>query len=446
MPTTLPETSRQWHQRIWSLTWPIFLANVTIPLVGLVDTAVIGRLPDPSYLGAVAVGSMILTALNWIFGFLRMGTTGLTAQALGRRDATEQTATALRAGALGIAIGAIIVTLQVPLHDLAFWLVDASEDVEQSASDYFYIRIWGTPALLLHLVNLGILFGLQKMRATLLISVVLNLTNTALDVVFVIGFGWGVAGVAIGTVISEWTAAALGMVIVARALPWRHGVSVGALLDPKRIAELFHVSGNLFVRSFFLQLPFLTFTALSASLGNLILAANAVLLQFFFLMAYTLDSIAHTAETLCGFAFGAKDPSSLNRAIKFTAGWSGLMALSATGGYWLLGDYLIATLTNIESVQRTAHDYLPWAASLPIVAVWAFLLDGVFIGTTRTAELRNAMAAALACYAGTLWLSLEALGNHGIWLAMTIFMASRGLLLAAYYPRIPRLAEQLATR
>jgi MATE family multidrug resistance protein len=442
---TLPETPGQWHQRIWSLTWPIFLANLTIPLVGLVDTAVIGRLPDPRYLGAVAVGSMILTALNWIFGFLRMGTTGLTAQAFGRRDGAEQTATALRAGCLAIGIGTLIVALQTPLHNLAFWLVGASADVEALASDYFYIRIWGTPALLLHLVTLGVLFGLQKMRATLLISITLNITNVALDVLFVLVFEWGVSGVALGTVISEWTAALLGVVIILRTVSWRTGSSLATLLDPRRVAEVFRVSGNLFVRSFFLQLPFMTFTALSASMGNLVLAANAVLMQFFFLMAFTLDSVAHTAETLTGFAFGANDPHGLSRAVRFSALWAGLMALAATLGYWLLGGFLIETLTAITEVQRVSKEYLPWAASLPIIAVWAFLLDGIFIGTTRTAELRNAMAAALTCYVLTLWLSLEALGNHGIWLAMTVFMASRGIFLAAYYPRILRLARTART-
>jgi MATE family multidrug resistance protein len=442
--TTLPETANQWHQRIWSLTWPIFLANVTIPLVGLVDTAIIGRLPDPKYLGAVALGSMILTALNWIFGFLRMGTTGLTAQALGRRDAAEQTASALRAGGLAVVIGVSLLAMQVPLHNLAFRLVAASVEVEKLASTYFYIRIWGTPALLLHLVNMGVLFGLQKMRATLLISVVLNVSNIALDALFVIAFEWGVSGVAIGTVVSEWLAASLGIAIVARSLPWRLASAPATLLDPRRLTDLFRVSGNLFVRSFFLQLPFMTLTAIGASLGNLVLAANAVLMQFFFLMAFALDSVAHSAETLAGFAFGGGDPEGLKRAARYSALWSGIMALVAGLAYWLFGDLLIGALTSLPDVQQAAQRYLPWAAILPVVAVWAFLLDGIFIGTTRTAELRNAMAGALCCYAGTLWLSLDALGNHGLWLAMTTFMASRGILLGAYYPRILKLANSAA--
>ncbi len=441
MRITLPQTNTQWHQRIATLTWPVLLANLTIPLVGLVDTAVIGRLPNPRYLGAVALGSMILTALNWIFGFLRMGTTGLTAQALGRRDAAEQTATAARAGILALGIGALVIAAQIPLHNLAFALVQGSPEVETLASDYFYIRIWGTPALLLHLVNLGVLFGLQRVRATLLITVVLNALNVALDVLFVMVFQWGVAGVAAGTVISEWTAAILGAMIVAKCLPLPYAAGSRTLLDLRRLLELFRVSGNLFVRSFFLQLPFMTFTAVGATLGNLVLASNAVLLQFFFLMAYALDSVAHTAETLTGFAFGAGDKPALGRAVRYCALWSGAMALVATAGYWLWGETLIEALTTLPAVRQTAMDYLPWAASLPIVAVWAFLLDGIFIGTTRTAELRNAMAGALACYVVTLWLALDTLGNHGVWLAMTLFMVSRGVLLGAYYSRIPKRLE-----
>ena len=441
MQTTLPETPRQWHQRIWTLTWPVVVANFTIPFVGLVDTAVVGRLPDARYLGAVALGAMILTALNWIFGFLRMGTTGLTAQATGRGDRGEQVATALRAMGLAAIVGALIVASQTPLHNLAFWVISGSSEVEALASEYFYIRIWGTPALLLHLVNLGVLFGLQRMRAALLVTTVLNLLNIALDVLFVIGFGWGVTGVAIGTLVSEYTAAALGLVIVTRALAPIPPISNVALLDGPRVAQLLQVSGNLFLRSFFLQIPFMTFTVLGAALGNVVLAANAVLMQFFFLMAFVLDSVANSAETLTGYCFGRNNALALRQAVRYCAGWSGVMAAVATLCYLTLGDSLIGLLTDLPEVRQTAGEYVLWSALLPIIAVWAFLLDGIFIGTTRTAELRNAMAASLACYVGVLWLGFEALGNHGVWLAMTVFMASRGMLLAAYYPRIPRLAE-----
>ena len=201
---TLPESTRQWHERIWSLSWPVILANITIPLVGIVDTAVMGRMPQAAYIGAVAIGATIFSSIYWILGFLRMGTTGLVAQALGSRQTAEVVNIAARGIATAVAIGVLILALNLPLYQLAFWIFDASDQVEALAGTYFSIRIWGSPALMLYLVELGILFGLQKVRQTLLMSLLLNLTNVLLDVVFVLGFGWGVAGVAAATIIAEW--------------------------------------------------------------------------------------------------------------------------------------------------------------------------------------------------------------------------------------------------
>ena len=436
----LPQTASGWHRRVWTLSWPVVIANVTIPLVGLVDTAVMGRMPDPSYVGAVAVGATIFNALYWIFGFLRMGTTGLTAQALGARRPGDLAGVALRAATIALALGFAAIALQFPLGALVLRLFDASDPVEAFAATYFRIRIWGAPALLLHMVALGILFGLQRVRATLALSLLLNLSNVVLDVLFVIGFGWEVAGVAAATIISEWLAACAGVVLVVRAListGWQRRLPAD-LWQRDRLSALFQVSGNLIVRSFFVQLPFFVFTLIGARFGDLVLAANAIIMQLLLAMAFMLDAFAHTAETLCGYAYGAGDRQALRRSMGYSLVWAIAGALVIALGYALAGDRLINTLTLLPEVRAAAAELLPWAVAAPLLAVLAFHFDGVFIGTTRTATLRNTMFCAAMLYLLILWLTLERYGNQGLWWAMMVFFGSRGLVLAALYPGIER--------
>ncbi|MFW6094258.1 MAG: MATE family efflux transporter [Pseudomonadota bacterium] len=442
MSEALPQTRNAWHRRVWSLAWPVVLANLTIPLVGAVDTAVMGRLPDAAYMGAVAVGAAVFNALYWIFGFLRMGTTGLAAQAHGARDPDELLAVVLRAAGIALVLGGALVAAHLPVLKLALAVFPASDQVETLAGDYFRLRIWGAPALLTHFVVLGALFGLQRMGTALLVSVILNVSNVILDYVLVMVCGWGVEGVAAGTVISEWTAAMAGAALLARILR-RTGtrrLPRGALLHRERLLALFGVSANLIVRSFFVQLPFFTFTVLGSGLGDTILAANAALMQLFFFMAYGLDSLAHTAETLAGHAFGARDRPRLRAAAGYTLLWSVLLALGIAATYAVAGPLLIDLLTELPEVRETAREYLPWLVLAPLAAVGAFHLDGVFIGTTRTVALRNSMFVAALAYLLTVWLGLGQLGNHGLWLAMMVFMVVRTGLLAALYPRLERLA------
>ena len=327
MSVTVPKSPREWHSRVWSLSWPMILANVTLPLVGVVDTAVMGRQPDATYVGAVALGSTIFNAIYWMYGFLRMSSTGLTAQALGAGRTDELAAIAIRAFSAAAALGVMLLALQWPIGSFMFWLFEASEAVESQAAGYFVIRVWGMPAVLIYIVAIGVLFGLQRMAAALFVSLVFNGTNIALDLWFVLGLGWGVDGVAAGTVISEWLAAALSIAITFRALRqsgWR-GRRPPELWNRGRLGDLTNVSTNLIVRTFFVQLPFFMLTALSAYLGDLVLAANAVLMQFFHIMAYALDGFAHTTETLTGHAFGANDPRRLRRAGAYCAFWAGVL-------------------------------------------------------------------------------------------------------------------------
>jgi MATE family multidrug resistance protein len=300
----------------------------------------------------------------------------------------------------------------------------------------------GAPALLTHFVILGTLFGLQRMGSALLVTILLNVSNVVLDLVFVMVLGWGVDGVAAGTAISEWLAAAVGLVLVTRRLRSHGGrrPSAAAVLRRDRLLALTGVSLNLIVRTFFVQLPFFAFTVLAAGFGDRILAANAVLMQMFFIMAYGLDALAHTAETLAGHAFGARDRATLRTAAGYTLFWSVLIALAVSVAYALAGGWLIDLMTTLPEVRQTARDYLPWLVLAPLAAVGAFHLDGVFIGTTRIVELRNSMLGAFLCYVAALWLTLDQLGNHGLWLAMMVFMVARTVLLGALYPRLERMA------
>ncbi|MEM1231994.1 MAG: MATE family efflux transporter, partial [Pseudomonadota bacterium] len=419
------------HRRVLDLTWPVLLANLTIPMVGTVDTAVMGRLPDPAYIGAVAVGATIFSALYWLFGFLRMGTTGLIAQAFGSGAATELGPIAQRALATALAIAAVLLLAMVPIEALSLALMSSSEGVRALAEGYFSIRIWGAPAALAYLAGLGVLFGLQQMRATLYLSLGFNLTNLLLDLFFVLGLGWDVRGVAAGTVISETLAATAAWWLVARALR-----AEGASLAPQpgtwarsKLGALLSLNGDLIIRSFFVQAPFFSYTAIGARLGDLTLAANAILMQFFFVMIYAMDAFAHTAETLCGAAYGAGNRPALIAAATRSSQWAfAIAALSAV----LLGlaqDPLIALLTSNADVAAEAARFLPWLLLLPLVAVGAFQLDGIFIGMTLALTMRNAMAVSFALYALCLWLALDVLGNHGLWLALVVFMGARGVLL-----------------
>ena len=436
----LPDDPSAWHRRIWNLTWPVILANITIPLVGVADVAVMGRLPDPAYIAAVAIGAAMFSAVYWLFGFLRMGTTGLAAQAFGANLPGEIAAIFQRGCGVAASLGLLIVTLQWPLSYLLFALFEAGPQVTSLAAQYFDIRIYGAPALLIYLVELGILFGLQRMRDTLLLSVSLNLTNLLLDVILALGFDMGVAGVATGTVISEIGAAAAGCWFVLRALRssgW-HRAQTGRIWHAPAVRALFHVSGNLIIRTFFVQLPFFVGTVLATRLGEVTLAAHGVLMQLFFIMTYSLDGFAHTAETLAGFAYGAKQPHALRRTTVYSACWAAILAILTGFAFWAGGETFISWLTVSETVRTTAAAYLPWLAVAPVLCVWAFLFDGIFIGTTHIIEMRNAMITAALLWAALLWFSFDTLEYHAVWLTMSLFMLTRSLLLALYYPRIER--------
>jgi MATE family multidrug resistance protein len=404
-----------------------------------VDTAVVGHLPDPAYIGAVALGGIIFNFLFWGFGFLRMGTTGFVAQAHGAGDGVEVRTTLARALLLGIGFGLLLIALQAPIALVAFQVLEGGAALESLAHDYYALRIWGAPATLANYAILGCLIGIQNTQVVLLLQLVLNGVNVALDLLFVMGLGWDVEGVALASVLAEYTATTLGLWILMRSLrPRRDEPKLNPLLDRDRIRVLLHVNLNIFLRTLCLTLAFFYFTAMGARLGEVTLAANAVLMHLQSFLAYGLDGFAHAAEALAGGAYGARDRVTFRAAVRSSSLWALIVAGLYSLVYGLLGTAIIGLTTGIEDVRTTAATYLPWLVLSPLLSVWSFQLDGIFIGATRTVEMRNGMLLSLGVYLIAIWFLMPLLGNHGLWLSLMLFMVARAVTLAVWYPRIER--------
>ena len=437
-PTAAPPNR---HRQIWRLAGPMIIANVSIPLLGAVDTAVMGHLPDAKFLGAVAVGAVLFNFIYWGFGFLRMGTTGLVAQAFGANDAGEVRAIFSRALMLAAVIGAGLWIIQVPLLWAALKIIDASPEVEGLAAIYFQVRIWSAPAVLANYCLIGWFVGVQNTRFALVLQVLLNTINIILDLVFVIGLGMTVAGVAAATVGAEYVTVIFGFWLVRREFCKIGGSGFGAnLFDRAKIRRLLAINRDIMIRTFCLIAAFAVFTAQGARAGDTTLAANAVLMQFQQFLSYGLDGFAHAAEALIGGAIGARDRAGLRDTVKTTSQWAVLVALVYTLVFAVAGGPIIDLLTGIDEIRQLAREFQVWLILSPIVSVWSFMLDGIFIGATHTREMRNAMIASLAVFMASVWLLQPALGNHGLWLALIIFMVARAIFLGLYYPRIERAA------
>jgi MATE family multidrug resistance protein len=426
------------HRAVLAIAVPVMISNVSTPLLGVVDTAVVGRIPDPAYIGAVAVGSLVFTFVFWAFGFLRMGTTGLTAQALGAQDSGEIAASLGRALLIALAVGVGLTLLQWPIREIAFGLLEGTAQVEGLARDYFDVRIWAAPATLANYALLGWFIGLGRTDIGLVLQLVLNLTNIALDVLFVLGFGWGVQGVAFGTLAAECVAAAAGMGIALRHLRviggrWTREL----LLNRAKLKRTFAVNGDIMIRSLALVSVFVWFVASGAEQGDVILAANAVLMNFISVAAFFLDGLAFAAEALVGRAIGAAHRAGLMAAAKLSTLWAVGVAVLLSLIFAVFGPVFIDLLTVDPEARAAARVYLPWMALVPFLGVWAFQLDGIFIGATRTAEMRNAMLLSLAIFLAAWWL-LTPFGNHGLWAAFYIHYFARAGTLLYHFPALVR--------
>ncbi len=435
------KTDRLGHAHVLAIAVPIVLANVTTPLIGLVDTAILGQLGDPHYIGGVAIAAMIFNLLYWAFAFLRMGTTGLTAQAEGRGDSREIGATLMRALLIAAIAGVALIILQRPISALSFALLNGSQAVEASASAYFDIRIWGAPAALANFAFLGWFIGMGRARTALVLQLLLNGTNAILDAWFVLGLGYGVEGVAYGTLISETLAAGTGAWL-ALGIVKQQGIrfELPRILDAPALRRTLNVNRDIMIRTVGVIVAFTWFTAKSAEAGDVILAANAVLITLTHVAAYFLDGFAFAAETLVGQAIGAKRIARFRDAVRLSTLWAIIFSTLASAVFWFGGGVIINVLTVNEEVRAAARVYLIWAALAPVIGVMAYQLDGIFIGATRTAEMRNMMLLSLAAFL-VAWMTLTPLyGNHGLWAALAIFLSLRGLTLGLRYPALVRAA------
>lgn len=431
------------HAAIWQKAWPIILANAAVPLLGLADTAVIGNLGNLVQLGAIAFGAMIFSFIYWSFGFLRMGTTGFTAQAAGARDEAEVRATLGRALVVSVGLGLVVILLQVPLARIALALLEGSAEVEAITRDYFAIRIWGAPATLSIFALTGCLIGLGKSRELLLVQVFLNGLNILLDVLFAGVFGWGAQGIALGTVIAEWTAVILAGGLVLKLLRRRQMDSESfwpwsRIGDTGKMLRLMAANTDILLRTLLLLFSFAWFINQSARFGDAVLGANHILLQLVSFSAFFLDGYAFVTEALVGEALGAKRRQDLAMAVRRS---SELAAVTATILALLIvcfGGLAIAALTNIDAVRVAAGDALGWAGLYVLLSFAAFQLDGIFIGATLTREMRNASFYSLIAFMLAWWWLTPLFGNHGLWCAFVIYVCARALALAAYYPRLVR--------
>ncbi|HHW35436.1 MAG TPA: MATE family efflux transporter [Paracoccus solventivorans] len=430
------------HRRVLAIALPIVLANATVPILGAVDTGVVGRLGQAAPIGAVGLGAVILTSVYWIFGFLRMGTSGMVAQSHGAGDGAESGAHLIRALAVAGAAGAALIVLQWPLMALAFRLAPASAEVESLARTYVAIRIWGAPATIAMYALTGWMIATERTRAVLAVQMLVNLVNIGLDLLFVLGFGWGVRGVAAATLAAELSGLALALYLAAPAL--REGARAAGIWARAQLGRMLRVNSDIMLRSVLLQGAMTAFVFVGAGMGDVALAANQVLLQFLAITAFGLDGLAFAAESLVGQAVGARRPERVRRAAVLTSGWALAGAAVLSLVFALAGGWLVSWLTTSAEVRAAAAIYLPWLVLAPLLGVASWMLDGIFIGATLTREMRRAMLPAVAAYGLAVLLLVPLLGNHGLWAALMVLYVGRALAMAAYYPRVEQAAAPLA--
>ncbi|WP_299817023.1 MATE family efflux transporter [uncultured Jannaschia sp.] len=428
------------HRRILRVAIPVVLSNATVPILGAVDTGVVGQLGEAAPIAAVGAGAIILSSVYWIFGFLRMGTTGLAAQALGAGDRAELIALLTRALLIAGVAGGALIALQWAIFAGAFRLAPTSPKTEALARDYMGIRIWSAPAAIAIYGLTGWLIAQERTGAVLVVQVAMNGANILLDLWFVLGLGFGVAGVAWATFLSEWAGLTLALWLCRSAFTdaaWRDRAQI---FDAVRLRRMIAVNTDILIRSVLLQATFTSFLLGGGLFGTVALAANQVLLQFLYITSYALDGFAFAVEALVGRFFGAGDRPRLRRAVAMCSVW-GLGTVAALAlAFAAFGGTLVDVMTTAPDVRGAARDFLPWMVAAPLVGFAAWMLDGIFIGATRTRDMRNMMLMSAACYVAAFAALVPVFGNHGLWAALMISFAVRGITLGLRYPALVRAA------
>ena len=423
--------------------WPIILANASVPLLGLVDTAVIGNVGNVEDLGAIAFGALIFSFVYWSFGFLRMGTTGFAAQASGAGDEQEVRAVLGRALLIAVCLGVTLILIQWPIELAAFFLLDASAQVETVAKEYFNIRIWGAPATLATFALMGLLIGLGKSRTLLVVQLFLNGLNILLDIWFAGILGWGASGIALGTVIAEWTTVLFAGSLVFNTLNERRGLCdefwpKAKIMDWSALLKTASSNIDIMLRTLILVFSFAFFVNQSAKFGDTLLASNHILLQLIAFSAFFLDGYAFVVEALVGNAIGAKRRDIFDLAVRRSTILALITAILLALVIMMLGDMAVMLLTDISAVRLTANLLLPLAALYVLLSFAAFQLDGIFIGASFTRQMRDAAVFAFAVYLIACWALTDQFGVQGLWGAMIIYIVARAIALLLFYPLLRR--------
>jgi len=427
-----------WYRRVLLLAIPLILSNLTQPLLSTVDTILSGHLPGPAALGGVALGGIFFNSIFWTFGFLRMATTGLVAQAHGAANEEDVLHHFGRAFLSALLIGCLILLVKGPLISLSLGLLGAGPEVRQNAAIYCSIRIWSAPASLANYVILGYLLGRQRARSALVLQAAINVVNVVVALFLVLGKHWGVAGIATATLTAEWAGCLLGIALLAASGVHPSRLRWPSLLEGESLRRLFALNRDILLRTISLVAAYAWFTRTGAHAGDAILAANAVLINFHWIAAYGLDGFANATEALVGEAIGAGRREDYRAVLKASSTAAFAVAILISLVYLALGRQIIAVFTNLDSVRILAAHFLPWVIILPAVSVWSFQFDGIFIGATKAAELRNSMMISFAGFLGLAVVLSARFGNHGLWCAMVAFMALRAITLAVQLPRIER--------
>ena len=423
--------------QVFAIAGPAMIANLTTPLIGIVSTAAIGRLGEPAMLGGVAMASVIFDCLFWLFAFVRMSTTAFAAQSLGAGETAELRVILVRGFIVAAIIGAALILLQIPLGSLLLGAMGGSEAVTRAAKTYFSIRIWSAPLVLINYVVLGWLIGLAHARLALGLQMAINIINAAATVLLVLELDAGIAGAAIAAVAAEAVGLLLGILAAGHLTQWKLAIERGSLLERAELMRMLAVNRDIMIRTAALIAVWLFFAAQGARTGDVALAANSVLNNFLLISAFFLDGLANAAQQLCGQAYGARDKAAFSGATRLVVGWGFAFAIAVTLVFLLFGGHFIDIMTASEDVRRMARDFLIFVIVSPLLAVFAFAFDGVYIGATWARDMRNLMIASLAIFLGA-WFALRAFGNAGLWGALLAHYAARGGLEAARYPALLR--------
>ncbi|MFO8088015.1 MAG: MATE family efflux transporter [Bacteroidales bacterium] len=426
----------QLNRQIVNLAVPNIISNITVPMLGMADLALMGHLASKEHIGAIALGTTIFNMIYMVFGFLRMGTSGFTAQAFGAQNKSDSILTLSRALFVAVIAAFLILVLQYPIERFSFWVLDASPKVEELTRSYFYIRIWAAPATISIYAFNGWFIGMQNARIPMMIAIFINALNIILNFIFVYYFQMSSNGVALGTVIAQYS----GLLIAVFFLMKKYSAFLGfwkwkAMMQLQALKLFLKVNGDIFIRTLLLISSLSFFTAISAQISDTVLAVNSILFQYFLLFSYFIDGFAYAAEALVGKYTGARQSAMLKKLVRRLFLWGMAMATPFTVVYIFGNDWILRLLTDQQQVIDNASPYLFWVAFIPFVTFPAFLWDGIFIGATASKPMRNTMVVAVILIYLPAWFLLSpSLGNHGLWLALLLFMAARGISLSLFAP------------